>query len=291
MDKFPRITVVTAVYNNAVYIEKTIKSVLDQKYPNLEYIIIDGGSTDGTVEIIKKYSDKLAYWVSEKDNGLYSAIQKGFNHSTGEIMAWINSDDYYSNHCFSTVVEIFSKFPNVEWLTGLSVHYDEKDRIVNAWESRDFTRLDFLLGDFKFVQQESTFWKRTLWEKSGSKLSDYKLAGDFELWLRFSRYAELYCVNCYFGGYRTKSKDQLSLDGWEKYMEEATDAINKEKITNTEEKAIRKIRFWKFVEKAIIKTKIFNRNIPKRFINRIYSKQYSSRRIRFNRLNQEFFIE
>ena len=163
MTACPKITIVTPVFNGAKHIEKTITSVLGQNYPNLEYMIIDGGSTDGTVEIIRKYESKLAYWVSEKDDGMYAAIQKGFDRATGKIMAWINADDYYGDSCFETVAEIFGKYPQVEWLTGLNVHYDEKGRIVDAWRPRPFTRLDFLSGDFMFVQQESTFWKRSLW--------------------------------------------------------------------------------------------------------------------------------
>lgn len=290
MSKLPKITVVTPVYNGAKYLEKTINSVLGQSYPNLEYMIIDGGSIDGTIDIIKKYEGKLSYWVSEKDDGIYSAIQKGFDRATGEIMAWINSDDYYSEHCFETVVEIFKKFPKIEWLTGLSVHYDEKGRIVNAWESRDFTRLDFLSGDYMFVQQESTFWKRSLWEKAGSQLGKYKLADDFELWLRFSRYAQLYCVNAYLGGFRLRSKDQLSLNGWNEYLSECSDAIKNEKISNKEKSALKKIKFWKLVEKIIIKTKFFNKNIPNKFIKHIYKNIYSDRRIKFDRIKQEFIL-
>lgn len=290
MKKFPKISIVTAVYNGADFIEQTIKSVLEQNYPNLEYIIVDGGSTDGTTEIIRKYSDKLAWWVSEKDDGLYSAVQKGFEHSTGEIMAWINSDDYYSKHCFKTVAEIFSENSKIEWLTGFSIHYDEKDRIIDAWRSRDFTRLDFLMGDYKYVQQESTFWRRTLWEKAGGRLAKYRLAGDFELWLRFSRYAQLYCVNSYFAGFRVRSKNQLSLDGRNEYLAEAADAIAKEKPSEMEKKAIKKIKFWRGIEKIIAKTKIFNKNIPNRFIRKIYEKMYSNRRIAFDRLEQKFII-
>ena len=100
-NNYPKISIVTPNYNGVKYLEQTIVSVLNQNYPNLEYIIIDGGSTDGSVEIIKKYESKLSYWVSEPDMGLYHAIQKGFEKSTGEIMAWINSDDMYVKGSFS----------------------------------------------------------------------------------------------------------------------------------------------------------------------------------------------
>ncbi len=286
----PRITVVTTVFNGAKHIEKTITSVLEQGYPNLEYMIVDGGSTDGTVDIIRKYADKLAYWVSEKDDGMYSAIQKGFDRATGEIMAWINADDYYGEHCFETVAEIFGKFPQIEWLTGLNVHYDEKGRIVNAWGPRPFTRLDFLSGDFMFVQQESTFWKRSLWEKAGSKFGKYRLADDFELWLRFSRHATLYCTSAYLGGFRIRSENQLSLEGRDEYLRECKDAIANEIPAEEERKQLRKIRFWKAIKQVLRKARIFNADLPDRLVNGINDKVYGYRIVDYDRRKQEFVL-
>ncbi len=107
---YPKISIVTPNLNQGKFLEETILSVLDQKYPNLEYIIIDGGSTDNSIDIIKKYEKNLFYWTSEKDNGMYEAIQKGFEKATGDIMAWINSDDLYHRNVFFVVAEIFSNF-------------------------------------------------------------------------------------------------------------------------------------------------------------------------------------
>src|SRR4051812_5835962 len=108
MNKLPKISVVTPSYNQGIYLEETINSVLDQKYPHIEYIIIDGGSTDNSVEIIKKYSKHLHFWVSEKDKGQTDAIIRGFNRSTGEVMSWMNSDDYFSPDVFEEVGTLFS---------------------------------------------------------------------------------------------------------------------------------------------------------------------------------------
>ena len=113
----PRISIVTPSFNQAPYLEATLKSVLDQNYPNLEYFVIDGGSTDGSLDILRRYADRLTGWVSEPDHGQMHAINKGFSHATGEIMAWLNSDDMLCPWALQTVGHIFKDLPAVQWLT------------------------------------------------------------------------------------------------------------------------------------------------------------------------------
>ena len=115
---YPKISIVTPSFNQGKYIEQTIQSVLDQDYPNLEYIIIDGGSTDETVEIIKKYEHKIHYWVSEPDKGQTDGINKGFAKCTGEIFNWINSDDYYEPGTFYKLAKLFTEHPYVDVVCG-----------------------------------------------------------------------------------------------------------------------------------------------------------------------------
>lgn len=197
----PRISIVTPSFNQARYLETTIRSVLDQNYPNLEFIIMDGGSTDGSVEIIKKYADRLTYWVSGQDRGQFHAITEGFKHATGDVFAYLNSDDIYFPWTLSLVGEIFSQVPEVHWLTPrTTVVIDAEGDPLTVNEAIEHTRLRFFsgmtLGDFfgqsGWIQQEGTFWRRELWEKAGARMdeSQYRI-GDFELWARFWQYGEL----------------------------------------------------------------------------------------------------
>lgn len=209
----PKISIVTPSFNQAEFLESTIESVLSQNYPNLEYIIIDGGSSDHSLAIIKKYEKYLHFWCSEPDGGQYDAIDKGFSHSTGEIMSWINSDDLYYPWTFKTVASIMSELPQVEWLTTLNLgEWDWHGFCSGFTSAPGYSKEAFLDGFYCpqnknyggfVIQQESTFWKRTLWQKIGGNLStEFKLAGDFDLWSRFFYYAELYTVKSPLGGFR-----------------------------------------------------------------------------------------
>ncbi len=199
---FPKISIVTPSFNQGEFLEQTICSVLDQNYPNLEYVVIDGGSTDESVEIIKKYADKLTYWVSEKDKGQYDAINKGFSLTTGDIMGWINSSDIYYPWTFKTIAEVFLN-NNVEWISGMPTNLSKGIAPQSISCPRQKNIYDVICGKYKWLQQESIFWKRSLWNKAGSKLNlDVQYAGDLNLWLEFFRHDSLYYVNTILGGFR-----------------------------------------------------------------------------------------
>jgi glycosyltransferase involved in cell wall biosynthesis len=200
---FPKISIITPSFNQANYLETSINSVLKQNYPNLEYIIIDGGSTDGSLDIIERYTSKLTYWISEPDEGHANALNKGFAKTTGEIMGWLNSDDILHPGALSLLAEIFSGFDEVDWLTGQSSFIDPSGRIVMVHSPARWSRLRFLSGDYKWIQQESTYWRRRLWDKVGGTISEeYSMACDFELWVRFFRYAKLYSMDGLIGAFR-----------------------------------------------------------------------------------------
>jgi len=225
--KYPRITVVTPNYNQANFIEKTIQSVINQDYPNLEYIIIDGGSTDGSVEIIKKYEKSLAYWESEPDNGMYHAINKGFSKATGEIMCWINSDDVLWEKSLFNVAKIMSSNKHIHWLQGFPSVINEEGALIDQRE-QVFSKYFFYWyqheKSFAFVQQESTFWRKELWEKVGSSIdTNYTLAADFDLWMRFLNYKKMYCTQIQLGAFRKRHGQKSS--NQELYLAETRTSI------------------------------------------------------------------
>jgi glycosyltransferase involved in cell wall biosynthesis len=200
---WPRISLITAVRNSRKYIEQTIESVLAQKYPNLEYFIVDGSSTDGTVEIIRKYERQISGWISEADQGLYDALNKGFVRTSGEIMGWLNAGDLLHVNGLMVVGGVFRALRRVEWLTGRPTKFSESGETIEVMDLPRWSRLRFLAGANKYIQQESTFWRRTLWERAGGKVeASLRAEGDFELWVRFFRYAQLYSVDALIGGYR-----------------------------------------------------------------------------------------
>src|SRR5579859_2701917 len=131
-----RITIVTPSLNQAAYLERTISSVLDQGYPELEYLVFDGGSTDGSVEILRRYADQIAYWESEQDRGQSHALNKGFERATGELVGWINSDDYYRPGAFAAAAEAFEANPEAEWVCGACRYLNADGSLNMVWHPR-----------------------------------------------------------------------------------------------------------------------------------------------------------
>lgn len=223
MSLLPKISIVTINYNGGEWLERTILSVLSQDYPNLEYVVIDAASKDNSVEIIKKYASRLHYWVSERDNGMYDAIQKGFAKTSGEIMGWLNSDDVLHPGALHRIAEILTDYPQISWITGIPTAIDERDNIVipRFEEFPMWSKLRVHSGDYKWIQQESTLWRRSLWEKAGGCVDTrLKLAGDFDLWLRFFRHEKLYVAPILVGGFRMRKSGQQSIDNIAGYLKE-----------------------------------------------------------------------
>jgi glycosyltransferase involved in cell wall biosynthesis len=186
---WPRISIVTPSFNQGRFLERTILSVLNQKYPNLEYIVIDGGSTDRSVEVIKKYENYLAYWISEKDNGQSDAIKKGFQKSTGEILAWLNSDDIYLSDTLSGVAVLLRDGKGAEVVYGNRYIIDEKDRLISERRLTPYTssmaRLGSLYGGFG-IYQPASFWRREIHERVEGVDISLRFCMDNDLFIKFA---------------------------------------------------------------------------------------------------------
>lgn len=212
------ISIVTPTYNSENYIEKCILSIRNQSFKDYEHIIVDGGSMDGTLAVVKKYEGTYPMrWISEIDNGMYDAISKGFKMARGNIFCWLNSDDIYMPWTLEIVSNVF-KSNEIKWITGVPSHIDENgiqyfDTLTKVVYPRFAIRSGWMDGRrLGCIQQESTFWRRELYEKSGGLNSEYRLAGDYFLWKSFAKYESLYSVNSMLAAFRVhggqKSEDK-----------------------------------------------------------------------------------
>lgn len=184
MTDLPLVSIVTPSYNQARFLEKTMRSVLEQDYPHLEYLVVDGASTDGSVDLIKKYSSQLKWWVSEKDNGQAEAINKGLAKAKGEIVAWINSDDYYMPGAITGAVKALNEHPESGMVFGNVRVVDENEKILNNLAYADWQVADLMA--FRIIGQPAVFMRRKVLEKTGFLDPSYHLLLDHQLWIRLA---------------------------------------------------------------------------------------------------------
>jgi len=182
-----RISVVTPSFNQAQFLRSTLESVHGAEYSNLEHIVIDGGSNDGSVEIISEYADRLAYWVSEPDNGQTDALIKGFGFATGDILCWLNSDDLFEPWTLREVAEVFDRDPSIAFAFGDSTWIDRAGGVVKRKREHAFNRFVWL-NDHNFIPQPSAFWRADLYREVGGLCADFDLAMDADLWARFAEH-------------------------------------------------------------------------------------------------------
>ncbi|MCE5208779.1 MAG: glycosyltransferase [Chloroflexi bacterium] len=195
------VSIVTPSFNQAKFLEATILSVLEQDYPNIEYFIVDGGSTDGSLEIIKKYEQRLTGWVSEKDRGQTDAINKGFGQAKGDILAWINSDDTYEAGAVREAVEILSSDPSLGMVYGDTNFIDETGAVRGKFPAHqtDYARLQ---RGYVHIPQQAAFFRGDLWRKVGPLDPDFYFAMDYDLWVRLAREAPLLYVPRVWANFR-----------------------------------------------------------------------------------------
>ncbi|HLA88265.1 MAG TPA: glycosyltransferase family 2 protein [Anaerolineales bacterium] len=183
--KLPLVSIVTPSFNQARYLERSICSVLEQDHAHIEYIVIDGASKDGSVELIRNYADRLAYWVSEKDSGQAEAINKGLARASGEIAAWLNSDDYYLPKTISGVVKVFEENPEVVMVYGDMLAVNEQGQTINVLKYKQLSLEDLLC--FQIIGQPAVFFRREAYEKSGGLDASFHLLLDHHLWIRIAQ--------------------------------------------------------------------------------------------------------
>lgn len=220
----PLISIITPCYNSAEYLEQCIISIMRQNRINFEHIIVDGQSTDGTLDIIRRYENRYPMrWISEKDGGMYEAIAKGFRMAQGDIFAWLNSDDMYLPWATQVMERVCNT--GVQWCTGIPTLYDANGMQVVLPSSHRYIysypplRRGWYDGKrLAWIQQESCFWTRALYEKAGGLDTQYRYAGDYKLWCAFAQHEPLYSVDSVISGFRTHKGQKSS--NWEAYRAE-----------------------------------------------------------------------
>jgi glycosyltransferase involved in cell wall biosynthesis len=186
----PLVSIVTPSFNQARYLEETIRSVLEQDYPRIEYMVVDGGSTDGSVDIIEKYANKLTWWVSEADKGQTDAINKGFGRAKGQILAWINSDDTYEPGAVSEAVQYLLGHPDAGMVYADCNFIDEQGHVIGKFGAAQ-TDYERLRRGFVHIPQQTMFFRTGLWHAVGPLDPSFYFAMDYDLWVRIAVRSEI----------------------------------------------------------------------------------------------------
>jgi glycosyltransferase involved in cell wall biosynthesis len=185
MNALPKISVVVPSFNQAKYLELTLRSIIDQNYPNLELIVIDGGSTDGSPDIISRYENRIKFWCSEPDGGQTHGIVKGFSHATGDILCFINSDDLLEHGSLYDVGRYFTQHPEADAVYGNTLWIDAEGKAIRPQKEIPFSRFIFL-HTYNYIPGMSMFWRRAIYDRSGGLNPDFQMAFDADMWMRFS---------------------------------------------------------------------------------------------------------
>lgn len=239
--KYPKISVVTPSYNQGKFLEETILSVLNQNYPNLEYIIMDGGSTDNSIKIIKKYQDRIDYWVSEKDRGQSHAVNKGFEQATGDIIGWLNSDDTYLPQCFEYVAKAFSKNPDVDSVYGNFIYTNESGDYL--WKRYVPKRFPYEMLLFYTLGQPAVFFRRKILDGIGYLDENLIYTMDHDFFLRMKRQCKMIHINRFLATCRLQKAMKTFDEKSSEYSQECEFTFDKNKIKRFENKKIESLYY------------------------------------------------
>jgi glycosyltransferase involved in cell wall biosynthesis len=204
------VSIVTPSYNQDRYIEKTIQSVLSQDYSQIEYMIVDGGSTDSTLNVIKKYEDRLAWWVSEKDKGQTDAINKGFVRARGDILAWINSDDTYEPGAVTAAVNYMQLHPEVGMVYGDCSYIDEAGTVIGKFSASQ-TNYKLLRRGYTHIPQQTMFFRADLWRQVGPLDASFYFAMDYDLWTRIAARTQIKYIPQLWANFRLHTSGKTIL--------------------------------------------------------------------------------
>ena len=278
---WPKISIITPSYNQGQYIEETILSVLNQNYPNLEYIIIDGGSIDNTVEIIKKYEGGITYWISEKDNGQAHAINKGFTKATGEILTWLNSDDYYCSNALYNMAHTFLSEPNYAFYQGHVNIIDDNGNFKYTMYSKAFNNKNNFLDEV-CMPQPASFFTRNCFEQFGPLDEQLTYTMDMDFWLKIhASRGHFYESNAILTNFRTHENTK-SAKGNIYFIDELFRKYTLKNFTEKEKKSLTENFIKKtqnelsilLVKQGSLKQSLFYKNLLKLFFTQPFFTTY-----------------
>ena len=258
--RLPKISIVTPSYNQADFVGWTVRSVFLQRYPNLEYILMDGGSTDGTCNVLEPYADRFAHFVSEKDGGQADAIRRGFERSTGQIMAYLNSDDMLAPGTLAFVAQYFADHPEVDAVYSHRVTVDEENRASGYWILPRHS--DWYMSRWDLIPQETCFWRRRLFERCGNIDASFRFAMDYDLFVRFMRAGQMVRLDRFLGVFRKHSEAKTSQLLETVGKREVERVWQRYGLTKTQLDELRAARFFNSVNRNGWKFAAQNRCLP-----------------------------